>query len=162
MRDAALLASKFFKELAEVFDGQGKYFCPRKISLLAARPKFFSRAKRISQQKMAGENFCRENLYLHKNRGFNQLINIESSKKQKLNDSSANMNGGSDVGQKHSSKSNGNGGSATDAKDSEKKKDKKKKSKKAKDDVADQSGVSAIKKPLSAYMLFNNARRPTL
>ena len=72
------------------------------------------------------------------------------------------MNGGSDVGPKHSSKSNANGGSATDAKDSEKKKDKKKKSKKAKDDVADQSGVSAIKKPLSAYMLFNNARRPTL
>jgi hypothetical protein len=98
---------------------------------------------------------------------FNDLIfDVESGKRQKLNDSSANQNGGSDVGHKNSSKSNGNGatgsGNAGDAKDSDKKKDKKKKAKKAKDDVADQSGVSAIKKPLSAYMLFNNARRPTL
>jgi hypothetical protein len=73
-----------------------------------------------------------------------------------LNDSGANNTG---------KKSNENGtpasGNSGETKDSVKK-DKKKKAKKAKDDVADQSGVSAIKKPLSAYMLFNNARRPTL
>ena len=83
-----------------------------------------------------------------------------------MNDSSANQNGSCELSHKHSSKCNGNGvpasGNAVEAKDSDKKKDKKKKSKKAKDDAADQSGVSAIKKPLSAYMLFNNARRPTL
>ena len=38
------------------------------------------------------------------------------------------------------------------------KKEKKKKSKKKEDN----DGMPQIKKPLSAYMLFNNARRPTL
>ena len=42
--------------------------------------------------------------------------------------------------------------------DGDKKKEKKKKSKKG----SDEPGVSQIKKPLSAYMLFNNSRRPTL
>jgi hypothetical protein len=37
------------------------------------------------------------------------------------------------------------------------KKDKKKSKKKE-----DNSGLPTIKKPLSAYMLFNNSRRPTL
>ena len=55
--------------------------------------------------------------------------------------------------EKNSSKLNGG-----DLKDS-KKKDKKSKKK---DAAADQSGVANIKKPLSAYMLFNNTRRPTL
>jgi hypothetical protein len=54
-----------------------------------------------------------------------------------------------------------NGTAGHEAKESDKKKDKKK-SKKSKDAAADQSGVSNIKKPLSAYMLFNNTRRPTL
>ena len=93
------------------------------------------------------------------NLDFNDLIDIESGKRQKLNDSSANQNG--DGGHKHSSKSHVNG-AAGDSKDSDKKKDKKKEKKKKANEVADQSGVSAIKKPLSAYMLFNNARRPTL
>ena len=38
------------------------------------------------------------------------------------------------------------------------KKEKKKKSKKKDDN----DGMPSIKKPLSAYMLFNNSRRPTL
>jgi hypothetical protein len=55
MRDAALLASKFFKELAEVFDGQGKSFLPQKISLPAARPKIFFPGEKNLPAKMAGE-----------------------------------------------------------------------------------------------------------
>lgn len=66
-----------------------------------------------------------------------------------------------EISHKHSSKCNVNGTAGHEAKESDKKKDKKK-SKKSKDAAADQSGVSNIKKPLSAYMLFNNTRRPTL
>ena len=39
--------------------------------------------------------------------------------------------------------------------------EKKKKSKKEKE-AADESGLPPIKKPLSAYMLFNNHRRPVI
>jgi hypothetical protein len=57
---------------------------------------------------------------------------------------------------------NGNGALNPEGKESTEKKKKEKKSKKSKDAAADQSGVANIKKPLSAYMLFNNTRRPTL
>jgi hypothetical protein len=63
-----------------------------------------------------------------------------------LNDSSAAEKGGS----------KGNGSSKDAAKDD--KKEKKKKSKKKEEE----NGMPTIKKPLSAYMLFNNSRRPTL
>jgi hypothetical protein len=42
MRDAALLASKFFKELADVFDGQGKFSLPQKLLLWRHAQKIFS------------------------------------------------------------------------------------------------------------------------
>ena len=45
------------------------------------------------------------------------------------------------------------------AKDGDKTSKKDKKSKKKKEES---NGMPAIKKPLSAYMLFNNYRRPTL
>jgi hypothetical protein len=129
----------------------------------SSTPKFFFPGEKNLPAKNGRGKISWENKYLlrFKLEFIDLIFDIESGKRQKLNDSSANNNG--DIGHK---KSNGNGatssGNAGDAKDSDKKKDKKKKSKKAKDDVADQSGVSAIKKPLSAYMLFNNARRPTL
>ena len=63
MRDAALLASKFFKELAEVFDGQGKSFYPQKFSSPAARPKNFFPGEKNLPAKMAGEKFSGENIY---------------------------------------------------------------------------------------------------
>lgn len=156
MRDAALLASKFFKELAEVFDGQGKSILYKKFSP-GSTPKIFFLGEENLPAKMAGEIFPRKIISYHIKIEINRIITVESSKKQKL-ESGANQNGESSV--KHSSK-NGGVGHAGETKDSDKKKDKKKKSKK-KDEAADQSGVSAIKKPLSAYMLFNNARRPTL
>jgi len=66
-----------------------------------------------------------------------------------LNDSSAAEKGGSKANA--SSKDTAADGGAA-------KKEKKKKSKKKEDN----DGMPQIKKPLSAYMLFNNARRPTL
>jgi hypothetical protein len=84
---------------------------------------------------------------------FNLICNLlESNKRQKLNDSSSKcyVNGASAAG------------NAKDAKEIGEKKKDKKKSKKSKDTAADITGVSNIKKPLSAYMLFNNTRRPTL
>ena len=63
-----------------------------------------------------------------------------------MNDSSAAEKGGS----------KGNASSKDAAGDG--KKEKKKKSKKKDDN----DGMPQIKKPLSAYMLFNNSRRPTL
>ena len=72
-------------------------------------------------------------------------------KRQKLNDFSAHEKGG---------KMNSNEGQQKDsnAKDEPTTKKDKKKSKKKEDN----SGLPTIKKPLSAYMLFNNSRRPTL
>jgi hypothetical protein len=54
-------------------------------------------------------------------------------------------------------------GSAVDSKNSKGGKDEKdkKKKKKSKDDK-DKNGVEGLKRPLSAYMLFNNYRRPIL
>lgn len=76
------------------------------------------------------------------------------------------MNGACEISHKHTSKCSVNGASAAgngqDAKETGDKKKDKKKAKKSKDTAADQTGVSNLKKPLSAYMLFNNNRRPTL
>lgn len=76
-------------------------------------------------------------------------INVDGTKRQKLNDSSAAEKGGS-KGIISSKDAVADAGAS--------KKDKKKKSKKKEDN----DGMPQIKKPLSAYMLFNNNRRPTL
>ena len=78
-----------------------------------------------------------------------------------MNDSSALSTGAGDASHKHP-KNGATPGNAQDAKETGDKKKDKKKSKKSKDSAAEQSGVANIKKPLSAYMLFNNTRRPTL
>jgi hypothetical protein len=66
-----------------------------------------------------------------------------------LNDFSAHEKGG---------KVNSNEVKDSHAKDETTTKKEKKRSKKKEDN----SGLPVIKKPLSAYMLFNNSRRPTL
>jgi hypothetical protein len=69
-----------------------------------------------------------------------------------LNDSSANEKSGNKMTNSASLKD-------STAKDGGKESKKDKKSKKKKEES---NGMPAIKKPLSAYMLFNNYRRPTL
>ncbi|CDW71542.1 fact complex subunit ssrp1 [Stylonychia lemnae] len=111
MKDACILASKFFEELATVFSG--------------GQPDSLTKGAKHKIKEKEKSDKKQESLSQHADKDHGEA-QVTSSGTQKTK------------GEKE-----------------------KKKKKKSRDDK-DKNGVDAIKRPLSAYMLFNNHRRPIL
>lgn len=151
MRDACHLASKFFKELATVFEGGQPGKDIFHLLMMWARDSY--PATRDYHRYPCGDPTG------DKGRVFAAAVDsLAKGAKHKIKEKEKSDQKQDKLSQAAEREGHGSSPVSTPKNKNEKEKKKKKKSK----DNKDLNGGEILKRPLSAYMLFNNHRRPTL